>query len=233
MKKSVLTISAALLLPAMAVAQETEGLGASLGIDLVSQYIWRGQDLGGVSFQPTLGIDYKGFSLSAWGSAGFEKSDTKEVDLTIAYGIGGFSVGVTDYWFDNGPGYFKYKAHNTAHVFEANVGYDFGFASLNWYTNFAGNDGVTQRGKRAYSSYVEAAVPFKIASLDWQAEIGACPWSTTSYNTHGFAVINVAVGAKKEFTISDTFNFGVSAKLIANPRDDKAYFVCGLSLSCL
>ena len=35
-----------------------------------------------------------------------------------------------------------YSAHQTSHVFEANVGYDFGPHALNWYTNFAGNDGV-------------------------------------------------------------------------------------------
>ena len=216
-----------------AVAQEESTLSTSLGMDLVSQYIWRGQDLGGVSFQPTLGIGYKGFSLSAWGSAGFDEEDTKEVDLTASYSTGGFTIGITDYWFDNGPGYFKYKAHDTAHVFEANVGYDFGVVALNWYTNFAGNDGVTKSGKRAYSSYVEAAVPFRISGIDWKAEVGACPYATTSYNANGFAVINVAVGAGKSFTIADTFDLGVNAKLIANPRDNKVYFTCGLSLACL
>ena len=36
--------------------------------DIVSSYIWRGQDLGSAAIQPTLGIAYKGLSLSAWGS---------------------------------------------------------------------------------------------------------------------------------------------------------------------
>lgn len=34
----------------------------------------------GVSIQPTLSVSYKGFSLSAWGTAGIEKEDTKEID---------------------------------------------------------------------------------------------------------------------------------------------------------
>ena len=38
---------------------------ASVGADLVSGYIWRGQDLGGASIQPAAGISYKGFSCSA------------------------------------------------------------------------------------------------------------------------------------------------------------------------
>ena len=62
--------------------------------DIVSRYIWRGQDLGDVSLQPTLGIGYKGFSLSAWGSVGLSNSeDTKEFDLTLGYTIGGFNIG--------------------------------------------------------------------------------------------------------------------------------------------
>ena len=132
--------------------------------DVVSSYIWRGQDLGNVSLQPNLGIGYKGLSLTAWGSVGLsDPSDTKEFDLTLSYAIGGLNIGVTDYWFNNGLDpenrYFKYDAHGTNHVVEANIGYDFGLASLQWYTNFAGNDGVNKDGKRAYSSYVELTVP--------------------------------------------------------------------------
>ena len=54
--------------------------------DAVSSYIWRGQDLGDVSLQPTLSIGYKGLSLTAWGSVGLsDPSDTKEFDLTLGY----------------------------------------------------------------------------------------------------------------------------------------------------
>ena len=52
--------------------------------------------------------------------------------------------------------------HENSHVFEANVGYDFSSSCLNWYTNFAGNDGLNKDGDRAYSSYVEATAPFKL-----------------------------------------------------------------------
>ena len=56
----------------------------TVAADIVNQYIWRGQDLGNVSLQPTLGVAYKGFSLSAWGSVGLtDAKDTKEFDLTL------------------------------------------------------------------------------------------------------------------------------------------------------
>ena len=113
-------------------AQEIE---TTISGDFVSSYIWRGQDLGSTAIQPTLGVGYKGLSLTAWGSYGLvNPADTKEFDLTLAYTAGGFNIGITDYWFNVGQDpdarYFKYDAHGTNHVFEANIGYDFGFASL-------------------------------------------------------------------------------------------------------
>ena len=99
-------------------AAEAESTKAEVtfSTDLVSTYLWRGQDLGGVSIQPGIGLSWRGLSLSAWGSSGFDEKDTKEVDLTLGYTWKGFTVSITNYWFDNGPGYFKYKAHDTAHV---------------------------------------------------------------------------------------------------------------------
>ena len=203
--------------------------------DVVSSYIWRGQDLGDVSLQPTLGIGYKGLSLTAWGSVGLsDPSDTKEFDLTLGYTIGGFNIGITDYWFNGGLDpenrYFKYDAHGTNHVFEANVGYDFGLASLQWYTNFAGNDGMNNDGKRAYSSYVELAVPFKLATVDWTATAGAVPFATDFYGTDGFAVTNLALKATKEIKVSESFSVPVFGQVIANPCSQKAYLVIGFTL---
>lgn len=216
-----------------------EGPEVSLSADVVSSYIWRGQDLGSTAVQPTLGVAYKGLSLTAWGSYGLvNPADTKEFDLTLAYTIGGLNIGITDYWFNQAVGgdplnrYFKYEAHGTNHVFEANVGYDFGVASLQWFTNFAGNDGVNKDGKRAYSSYFEAIVPFKLASVDWTATAGAVPFATDFYNgwTSGFAVTNLSLKATKDIKVTDSFSVPVFAQVAANPCTQNAYFVVGLTL---
>ena len=204
---------------------------ASLGVDLVNQYIWRGQDLGDVSLQPTLGISWKGLSLSAWGSVGISDfSDDKELDLTLAYSIKGFNVGITDYWFSQGS-YFQYKSGKTTHIWEANVGYDFGFLSLQWYTNFAGNDGTNKDSKRAFSSYFELAAPFRLGGLDWSASLGIVPWATTSYNSNGFCVTNVSLHATKDFVIKEKYHLPVYAGLIANPRNEKVYLLFGVAFS--
>ena len=213
-------------------AQEIE---TTISGDIVSNYIWRGQDLGNVSLQPTLGIGYKGFSLSAWGSVGLsDPADTKEFDLTLGYTVGGLNIGITDYWFNAGLDpenrYFKYDAHGTNHVFEANIGYDFGLASVQWFTNIAGNDGVNKDGKRAYSSYVEVAVPFKVATVDWTATAGAVPYATDFYGTTGFAVTNVSLRADKEIKVTDSFSIPVFGQVTGNPCSQKAYLVFGITL---
>ena len=212
-----------------------EKIETTIAADFVSSYIWRGLDCGDVSLQPTLGIGYKSLSLTAWGNVGLSNSsDTKEFDLTLAYTIKGFNIGITDYWFNAGLDpenrYFKYDAHGTNHVFEANIGYDFGFASLQWYTNFAGNDGVNKDGKRAYSSYFEVNVPFKLVTVDWTAVAGAVPYATDFYGTTGFAVTNLSLKATKEIKVTDSFSIPIFGQVVGNPCSQKAYLVLGFTL---
>ena len=226
----------AVLMSTAATAQESESVETTIAADVVNQYIWRGVDAGNVSLQPTLGVAYKGLSLTAWGSVGLsESSDTKEFDFTLGYTTGGLNVGITDYWFSVGQDpdarYFKYDAHGTNHVFEAFVGYDFGVVSAQWYTNFAGNDGVNKDGKRAYSSYFEVNAPFRLATCEWTATLGAVPYATTTYGTTGFAVTNIGLKATKDIRITDSFSVPIFAGVTGNPCAQKAYLVFGFTLN--
>ena len=232
MKKIVL-FAMGMVMSMTALAQDE--VETTVATDVVTSYIWRGQDLGSAAIQPTLGIAYKGLSLTAWGSYGIaDPADTKEFDLTLAYSTGGLNIGITDYWFNAGLDpqnrYFKYDAHGTNHVFEANIGYDFGVASVQWFTNIAGNDGVNKDGERAYSSYAEVAVPFKLASVDWTATAGAVPFATDFYGTTGLAVTNLSLRADKEIKVTDTFSIPVFGQVAANPCSQKAYLVLGFTL---
>lgn len=214
------------------VATAQEKIEASVGADLVSKYIWRGQNCGNGAIQPSASLSYVGLSLSAWGSYGIvDAGDSKEFDLTLAYTIGGFTIGITDYFIaDDDADYFMYEAHKTYHTFEANVGYDFGLLALNWYTVFAGADGVNSDGDRAYSSYVELSAPFKLGGLDWGFAIGAVPYATSFYaDVNGFAVTNVTLSASKDIDITPSFKLPLFASITANPAASKAYFTVGLS----
>lgn len=227
-----------LLAMGMAISMTTfaqEEVETTVSADVVSSYIWRGQDLGSTALQPTLGVAYKGLSLTAWGSYGLvDPADTKEFDITLGYTVGGLNIGITDYWFNTGLDpqnrYFKYNAESTNHVFEANIGYNFGVASLQWYTNFAGNDGANKDGERAYSSYMEVAVPFSLATVSWTATAGAVPFATDFYGTDGFAVTNLSLKAEKEIKVTDAFSIPIFGQVTANPCSQKAYLVLGFTL---
>lgn len=232
MKKIILTLSVAMM-SCLGLRAEGDKIEGTIQADVVSQYIWRGQDSGNMSIQPTLGIGYKGWSLSAWGSVGItDASDTKEFDLTLGYTFKNFNVGITDYWFSDGGNqsskYFAYKAHSTNHVFEANLGYDFGFMSVQWYTNFLGND-YKANGKRAYSSYLELAAPFKLITCDWTANVGISPYASAVYGNDSFACTNVSLTCSRTIVDTKHFELPISATVAANPNSGKVYFVAGFS----
>ena len=221
----------AIIAPSAAGAQE-----ASIGADLVSSYVWRGQKLGDAAIQPYASLEYNGFGLEAWGSYGLVNSDdAKEIDFTLSYNLGGLTVAVTDYWvsgIDPKDRYFLYGANKGGHTFEANIGYDFDFVSVNWYTNFAGIDGVNKDGDRAYSSYFEVAAPFSLGGLEWNAAVGGVPFATDYYeemNSEGFAITNVTLSATKEIKVTNTFTLPVNAAISANPSAQSMYFVVGVS----
>ena len=211
LKKWVLLLMTAITLPVSSMAQDKVEFG--VGADVVSKYIWRGTDLGGPSVQPSLSVAYKGLSLTAWGSIGFDSEDDKEVDLTLAYETGNFSLSVTDYW---------YPEYSGAHTFEAQIGYDFGLLAANWYTNFAGDD-------EEYASYISLIAPFSLIGLDWEAEVGATPWGTDYYGTDKFSVCDLSLGASKEFNIGKSFSTTLFAKATYNPTIEKFYATVGIS----
>lgn len=216
---------------------------ATVGADVVSTYVWRGNKLDASAIQPSASVSYKGVSLSGWGSYSTStNSPFEEFDLTLSYTAGNFNIGVTDYW-NNGfadKRYLRYGSGEatTSHTFEANIGYDFGVASVQWYTNIAGIDAVKENGKRAYTSYVEVNAPFKLGGLDWNATVGAIPYAADRgfYADNGegysssFAVTNVALKATKDIKVTDSFSVPVFAAVNANPASQNTYFVFGFTL---
>ncbi len=221
---------------------ETDGkktVDASVGMDLVSTYVWRGQKNGGVSVQPVAEISWNGLSLGAWGSFAIspqENGSDEELDINLGYTIKGFSVGITDYYlFNNGYPFFKYGGMSgNAHTFEATVAYDFwGYVNVAWSTNFAGCDGVNKKGKRAFSSYLQLDAPFHLAHLDWDATLGIVPYRTDFYaadDSHGFHVNQVALRAEYPIELKH-ISIPIYGQLVANPSSRDFFFLCGVAIS--
>ncbi|MDR3184188.1 MAG: hypothetical protein LBT49_02120 [Prevotellaceae bacterium] len=218
-----------------AVGQDT--LETSAGADVVSKYVWRGVDQGqGASIQPALGLSYKGFSLGAWGAVSFANAQLYEFDLSLGYAIGGFSIGVTDYyWNGAGGSFFDYHADN--HLLEGNLSYSFGEKfplTLSWNTFFAGNMDKDEDGKQQFSSYVEAAYDFSLGGLDFTAAIGAAPWDSYAWlapanDKSGFQISSISLTGTKKLDISPTFSVPLFVQCVFSPATDAAHLVVGFS----
>ena len=271
MKKMIsLALMAITLLPTSTLAQETKNTNdlnaddleielvpdndfkAYVKADLVSHYMWRGIDMGGISIQPEAGISWKGLSLSAFGNAGFAKEDPQEFDLTLGYVYKGFNIGITDYWAtgtDPQNRYFFYQDKETAHQFEANLGYTCKYGSIQAYTMFWGND-YKINGDRAYSTYVELSVPFRAGGLDWDARVGITPMESAGYTTvltissiygdmsvlephyfygEGFTCNMASIRATKNLQYKN-LRLPIFAEIHTNPYLQKANFLVGINV---
>lgn len=202
----------------------------SAGADLVSTYMCRGSKVSGASFQPTLGISYKGLSLSAWASTDF-KTAVNEIDWILGYEVGGFSVAVTDYFGpfddDSAPKYFA----DGSHMLEGTVGFDFGkvcdkFAlSIAWNTYFLNDKNA--EGDEQFSTYIELGYPVATAPATLDFALGFTPWE--GLYSEGFNVVNFSVKASREVKITDHYSLPVFAQMVLNPNAERIYGVFGIS----
>lgn len=241
MKKSIIYaafVAVGLLTASVASAQDNEkGVNVKVGADFVSSYIWRGSFNANASVQPTLGMSVGGFSLTAWGSADLTGYDYKEVDLTAAYSVKGFTVSLVDYyWTPSSDRYSRKYFHfgaDSPHMVEVGAAYTFGEAfplTIAWNTMLFGADKKTD-GKQEYSTYAEVSYPFSVKSVDMTAAVGFTPWASGSiYGTEGFAVCNVMLGGQKAIKFSDKFSLPVFARIIWNPAKEDVNFVGGFSI---
>ena len=237
-----------LLLSCLMAVQSQDKVRGTLQADLVSHYMWRGQDKGNVCIQPKLGLEWKGCRLALEGSAGFSHSDYEEMDIVLTYNYKNLTVGLLDEWGEDEyvSRYFDY-GHETTHQFSAHLGYECKYGSIGAYTFFAGND-YLPNGKRAYSTYIELNVPFRLATLDWNAAVGLTPYKSGGVKTHpkniqseeyfeysyadGFAVNMVSLRATKVFDIKG-YQLPVYIEAHGNPYTQIARVFLGVTLFSL
>ena len=231
MKKMWVCALAALAIPSATWAQESENdLYAELEANVVTNYVWHGQNLGGLSLQPSLTVGWNDLYLNVWGSAGIATDTHREIDFSLGYEFGNLSFAVTDYWYLEEEGldkFFNYSAHSTFHTLEASLGYDFGFMSLGWSTYFGGCD-YDEEDKREYTSYIQADVPFSVGDFEGVATVGATPWGSAVYDANRFMVCEASVALSKEVKITPTFSMNATGKVVVNPATEDTFFVFGI-----
>ncbi len=218
----------------------------SFGMDLVTRYVWRGDELGingdGNStshFQPNASLTYNlrnagALVLGFWGSYGFNGAYS-ENDYFLSYSLptsaGNFLFMFTDYCFpDQGIAITNFEGQgNGAHTIEALVGYTLPGSfpvSINLSTNIH-NDAPGNK-----SFYGEINFPFTLADTDFSffagAALGKSYWHNISTDKVEFN--NVGFKGSKSIKISQEYSLPVSIYWIYNPHQKKTFLVFKLSL---
>ena len=143
MKKLFVSISAVLASGIIASAAKPVFSGA---LDLTSKYMWRGTECSsGATLFPSASLEIGGLSLSAWGAYALDSS-VSEIDLSIGYTLGNFTLGITDYYYPSAYGlddsFFNFKPAETGHTLEGTLTYtpEAFPLTLMWSTMFYGAD---------------------------------------------------------------------------------------------
>lgn len=203
------------------------------GADLVSTYVWRGQQLSAAAFQPGISMNVGGFSLGVWGSADFEHA-INEFDWFASYSISGFSIGLTDYCGaaarqDDGtfPRYGDYDNH----ILELNTAFDFGEVCKKFALTISANVNLVNdkdgAGDEQYSTYIELGYPVKAGSVGVDFAVGLTPFEG-AYSDN-FNLVNLSVKASKELQFTPSFSLPVYAQGIVNPYSEQAYLTFGIT----
>ena len=181
----------ALMIP-MAVSAQEKPQGY-VGADVVSHYMWRGQDRGGFTILPEASLSWQGISLGMNGTAGLDSSDPRELNLQLHFSRWGFIIGATDYWVtgvDENNRYFHLEKRG-AHQLEGNIGFECKYFSLMANTIVWGND-FKISGEQAYSTYIELGIPFHVGGIDWELKAGMTPFESAGHTESG--VVNTVLG---------------------------------------
>jgi hypothetical protein len=100
------------------VAEDTKGTGFA-SVDVMSNYVWRGQRLSkDMVVQPSVGIAYGAFSTNLWSNWDRQTGDHNETDLTLDYALSFGKLGL-----NTGYIYYGVTGSNTQEVYVA-VSYD-------------------------------------------------------------------------------------------------------------
>ena len=188
----------------------------SISVDVVSNYIWRGADMGGFSIQPSISKDLGPIEVGVWSSYTLDGTSAgAELDLYVSGSIGSFDVAVTNYSYPGVAGYegaFEFEGGPKTGL-EASVGTSFGDFSIMGGFFFDNED-----------MYVEVGYP--LGGFD--VAIGG---GDNAYSSDGeFALVNVSLSSSKDIKISEDFSLPLSGSLIYNPDVDIMYVAFGISL---
>lgn len=211
-----------LALSAVTYAHDWNHCSLSGGAEVVTDYNWRGTNIGGISAQPWVEFSTYGFNIGAWGSVGSGTHDDfnqfiPELDLYISYTTpdGHFTLGLTHYYYFDDH-FFNYsydlnKYGTTQSEINVNIlvsedyPFEFGAAMMfgggDCYQLYSGDLITTPDGnpQKLYSTYIYLKYTLELDNVTLIPEIGLSPHKSmyTYYNPitgyhHNFAFNNLS-----------------------------------------
>lgn len=240
-------ISLLLFISCFTHAYDWKHCSLSGGADVVTNYMWRGFNVGGVSIQPWVEFSTYGLSIEAWASLGSGPHDDfnqfiPELDICISYTTPDehFKLGVNHYYYFDGPffafdrnlknlGYSQTElevsifAHEE-YPLEIGAAMMFGgdFYSANGYVIKQDNNAA----KTLFSTYIYLRYDFVIDNITITPEFGFSPNKSvyTYYNPvtnkhSGFAVNNLSCKFNYIFLESEYITMYTTADVSFNFYD--------------
>lgn len=203
-------------------------ISTSASVDLMSRYIWRGQEYGQASsIQPAMSATWKDFTIGAWGAYKLTGAGVQETDLYLSKTIGHLTFAIWDYWNfcdTTSTDFFNYNQKTTAHLLEAQVlisgGENLPFNLLGSYL-FYGAD-------PSKSIYLELQYQYSAGSTELQFFSGF--QAKGEYYGQNSTFVNLGCTMIKTIDVTDRWCLPVSLSFTVNPSQKSTYLVAGITL---
>lgn len=208
-----------------------EHVGLTYGAKATIQttYIWRGLFAGGENLQASASVGYGGAYVNMWWNIGatdwtFSKF-LPEVDLSLGFNRWGLNVFLL-YIHNFDCGFFDFANYaGKGNRLEMNVNYTISSKiplTFSWATRIGAADGYYDsdgRLRMAYSSYAAISYTQSLPyDMSLSGAIGFTPWkSVYSFYQQEFAVCNIEVSLRKDWSVSEHCGMMLSGLLSCNP----------------
>ncbi|HBL76981.1 MAG TPA: hypothetical protein DD458_17265 [Prolixibacteraceae bacterium] len=200
----------------------------SANVDLMSRYVWRGQQYGtGPSIQPALSGTWKNLTIGAWGAYELVASGTQETDFYISHSTGPFTFAIWDYWSYSETGttdFFDYSENTTSHLLEAQV-------------QVSGNEKLPLSLLGSYFFYgadhsksIYLELQYAKSIQDAELLLFAGYQAKGNYYAEKAAFVNLGCTFSKPIALTERYSLPLILSLIVNPDRQRVQLVAGIRL---
>ena len=189
-------------------------------------------DSGNASVQPSLGLNWKGLTVYAWGSTEFREKNN-EIDLSLEYEYKNLTLYANNYFTQTEEEpfkYFNYSSHSTGHTFEVGAGYMLSekVPIVSKLVHYLCRKRLPGKRETCLVQLLRVELPVQREGCKY--EYRSRFHSLGKYVLRQIQCSNIGLSATKDIKITSNFSLPIFGKLIANPYEEQLYFVVGITL---